>query len=74
MSDGHAEGDGQTPLVPVAPIVGIGTTLPLVAEAHADPHSWAKDAERCSALLDRIDAAWSGDGRMSGHQAKEVVA
>jgi hypothetical protein len=30
---------------------------------HADPHSWRRNAERYAALLDRIDAGWSHDGR-----------
>ncbi len=59
---------------PAEPVPLLRTALPLLDKAHADPHSWARNAERYAALLDRIDAAWSGDGRVPGHQAKEVVA
>jgi hypothetical protein len=47
VSGRHAEGDGHTPLVPVALRVG---------------------------LLDQTDAGSTGDGRIPGNQAKEVVA
>lgn len=62
------------PRDPAALAEGIRTALPLMGTAHADPHSWARSAERYAALLDRIDAGWSRDGRFSGDQAKEVVA
>jgi glycosyltransferase involved in cell wall biosynthesis len=53
---------------------GNRTALPLVGAMHADPHSWRRNAERYAARLDRIDAAWNRDGRVSPDQAKEVVA
>jgi hypothetical protein len=59
---------------PAALATGIRTALALVDKAHADPHSWARTAERYAALLDGIDAAWSSDGRVSGDRASEVVA
>ena len=62
------------PYDPAALAQGIRTALPLVDKAHADPHSWARNAERYAALLNRIDTARSPDGRFSGDQAKEVVA
>jgi hypothetical protein len=74
VSGRHAEGDVPNPLVPVALIVGIRTGLPPVDKAHADPHSWARSAERYAALFDRIDAGCSRDGRIPVDQAKEVVA
>jgi glycosyltransferase involved in cell wall biosynthesis len=68
---------GAVPLPPCDPAAlaqGIRTAPPLTDKPHADPHSWAQDAERYSAVLDRIDAVWSRDGRVSGDQAKEVAA
>ena len=60
---------------PAALAEGIRTALPLVGRAHADPHSWPRSAERYAALLDRIDAGWSRDGRIPGDRAgKSSVA
>jgi glycosyltransferase involved in cell wall biosynthesis len=61
------------PCDPAALAEGIRMALPLVNKAHPDPQSWARNAERYAALLDRIDTAWSRDGRVSGDQAKEVL-
>jgi glycosyltransferase involved in cell wall biosynthesis len=61
------------PCDPAALSAGIRTAMPLVDKAHADPHSWARNGERYAALLDRIDAAWSSDGRVSGDRASEVA-
>jgi hypothetical protein len=58
---------------PAEPVRLLRTALPLMNKAHADPHSWAQDAERYSALLNRIDTARNPDGRFSGG-ANEVVA
>ena len=45
------------------------------AAAHADPHSWHRSAERYAALLDRIDAGWSRDGRIPAERTvKSSVA
>jgi glycosyltransferase involved in cell wall biosynthesis len=62
------------PCDPAALAEGIRTALPLVNKAHADPQSWAQNAERYAALLDSIDTAWSRHGRVSGDQAKEMLA
>ena len=59
------------PCDPAALAEGIRTALPLVDTAHADPHSWARNAERYAALLDRIDAGWSSDGRVPGDRAEQ---
>jgi hypothetical protein len=68
VSGRDAEGDGQTGLVPVALIVSPGDRVP------SGPYFRVRSAERYAALLDRIDAAWSRDRRVSGDQAMEVVA
>lgn len=44
---------------------GIRTALPLVGQAHEDPHSWSRNAERYAALLDRIDVNWCRDDRLA---------
>lgn len=59
---------------PGEPVRVLRTALPLLDKARADPHSWVRNAERYAALFDRIDAAWSRGSRVSGNQAKEVVA
>ncbi len=48
---------------PAALADGIRSALPLIGTAHADPHSWARSADRYADLLDRIDAGWGRDGR-----------
>jgi glycosyltransferase involved in cell wall biosynthesis len=50
---------------PVALADGIRAALPLIGTAHADPHSWARSAERYAALLNRIDAGWGRGGQRS---------
>jgi glycosyltransferase involved in cell wall biosynthesis len=62
------------PRDPAALAEGIRTALPLIGTAHADPHSWARSAERYATLLDRLDTCWSqddqtGPSRASGHVA-----
>jgi hypothetical protein len=42
-------------------------------KAHADTHFLARDADRYSTVLDRINEVWSRHGRVSG-RANEVVA
>jgi glycosyltransferase involved in cell wall biosynthesis len=59
------------PCDPAALAEGIRAALPLVNKAHADPHSWARSAERYAALLDRISRPY---GRVSRDPANEVVA
>ena len=60
---------------PAALAEGIRTALPLVGATHADPHSWRRNAERYAALLDRIDAGWSRDGRIPAERTvKSSVA
>jgi glycosyltransferase involved in cell wall biosynthesis len=63
------------PCDPAALAEGIRTALPLVDKAHADPHSWRRNAERYAALLDRIDAGWSRGGRIpAARTVKSSVA
>jgi glycosyltransferase involved in cell wall biosynthesis len=59
------------PCDPAALADGIRTALPLVNEAHADPHSWSRSAERYVTLMDRIDAGWGRGGEIPGDRAAE---
>jgi glycosyltransferase involved in cell wall biosynthesis len=52
------------PCDPAAHAEGIRSALPLMGTARADPHSWTRSAGQYAALLDRIDAGWSRDGRI----------
>jgi glycosyltransferase involved in cell wall biosynthesis len=52
---------------------GIRAALPLVEEAHADPHSWARSAERYAALFDRIETSCGPAGGAISDRAKEPV-
>jgi glycosyltransferase involved in cell wall biosynthesis len=56
---------------PAALAEGIRTALPLINEVHADPHSWARTAERYGSLLDRIDAGWGHDCWSSEDRAED---
>jgi glycosyltransferase involved in cell wall biosynthesis len=56
---------------PAALAEGIRTALPLVDRVHVDPHSWSRSAERYGALLDRIEARWSKDGRTPEDRAEK---
>jgi glycosyltransferase involved in cell wall biosynthesis len=60
---------------PAALAEGIRTALPLVGAIHEDPHSWRRNAERYAALLNRIGAGWSCDGRIPAeHTVRSSVA
>jgi glycosyltransferase involved in cell wall biosynthesis len=59
------------PCDPAALAEGIRSALPLIGTAHEDPNSWARSAERYAALLDRIDAGRSRDGRSQRDRAGE---
>lgn len=55
---------------PAALAEGIRTALPLIGSAHADPHSWRRSAERYVALMNRVQADFSGGVRPPGDQSE----